>query len=62
MPRSGARCVKDKFRAKVSRYLSNAQYTGFSDKAWYLPAAAALRPPYKTPRDTKAGTGPLFLV
>jgi phage major head subunit gpT-like protein len=25
-----------KFRTEVSRYLSNAQYTGFSDKAWYL--------------------------
>ena len=25
-----------KFRAEVSRYLSNPQYTGFSDKAWYL--------------------------
>ncbi len=25
-----------KFRAEVSRYLSNAQYTGHSDKAWYL--------------------------
>jgi hypothetical protein len=25
-----------KFRVEVSRYLSNTQYTGFSDKAWYL--------------------------
>ncbi len=25
-----------KFRVEVSRYLSNNQYTGFSDKAWYL--------------------------
>ena len=25
-----------KFRVEVSRYLSNAQYTGNSDKAWYL--------------------------
>lgn len=25
-----------KFRAEVSRYLSNAQYTGYSEKAWYL--------------------------
>jgi hypothetical protein len=25
-----------KFRVEVSRYLSNAQYTGHSDKAWYL--------------------------
>lgn len=25
-----------KFRIEVSRYLSNNQYTGFSDKAWYL--------------------------
>jgi len=25
-----------KFRVEVSRYLSNAQYTGSSDKAWYL--------------------------
>jgi hypothetical protein len=25
-----------KFRTEVSRYLSNNQYTGFSDKAWYL--------------------------
>ncbi len=25
-----------KFRAEVSRYLSNSKYTGFSDKAWYL--------------------------
>lgn len=25
-----------KFRVEVSRYLSNAQYTGYSDKAWYL--------------------------
>ena len=25
-----------KFRAEVSRYLSNSQYTGNSDKAWYL--------------------------
>ncbi len=30
-----------KFRVEVSRYLSNAQYTGFSDKAWYLLADAA---------------------
>ncbi len=30
-----------KFRAEVSRYLSNAQYTGFSDKAWYLLADPA---------------------
>jgi hypothetical protein len=28
-----------KFRVEVSRYLSNTQYTGFSDKAWYLLAA-----------------------
>ena len=26
----------NKFRAEVSRYLSNSQYTGASDKAWYL--------------------------
>jgi phage major head subunit gpT-like protein len=25
-----------KFRAEVSRYLSNTQYTGYSEKAWYL--------------------------
>lgn len=25
-----------KFRVEVSRYLSNTQYTGYSDKAWYL--------------------------
>ncbi len=25
-----------KFRVEVSRYLSNAQYTGYSEKAWYL--------------------------
>ncbi|MCP4594510.1 MAG: hypothetical protein GY842_27580 [bacterium] len=25
-----------KFRVEVSRYLSNAQYSGYSDKAWYL--------------------------
>ncbi|NLE57924.1 MAG: hypothetical protein GX616_06155, partial [Planctomycetes bacterium] len=25
-----------KFRVEVSRYLANAQYTGYSDKAWYL--------------------------
>jgi hypothetical protein len=25
-----------KFRVEVSRYLSNTQYTGFSNKAWYL--------------------------
>jgi hypothetical protein len=25
-----------KFRTEVSRYLSNSQYTGYSDKAWYL--------------------------
>ncbi len=25
-----------KFRVEVSRYLSNNQYTGFSDKSWYL--------------------------
>ncbi len=25
-----------KFRVEVSRYLSNTQYTGFSDKAWFL--------------------------
>jgi len=25
-----------KFRAEVSRYLSNSYYTGFSSKAWYL--------------------------
>jgi len=25
-----------KFRAEVSRYLSNSQYTGYSAKAWYL--------------------------
>jgi len=25
-----------KFRVEVSRYLSNNQYTGFSDRAWYL--------------------------
>jgi len=30
-----------KFRVEVSRYLSNAQYTGFSDKAWYLLADPA---------------------
>ncbi len=29
-----------KFRVEVSRYLSNAQYTGNSDKAWYLLAEA----------------------
>ncbi len=28
-----------KFRVEVSRYLANAQYTGASDKAWYLLAA-----------------------
>jgi len=28
-----------KFRVEVSRYLSNAQYTGSSEKAWYLLAA-----------------------
>ncbi|MCA9251285.1 MAG: hypothetical protein KDA54_09125, partial [Phycisphaerales bacterium] len=28
-----------KFRVEVSRYLANAQYTGSSDKAWYLLAA-----------------------
>ncbi len=30
-----------KFRVEVSRYLSNAQYTGNSSKAWYLLADAA---------------------
>jgi len=25
-----------KFRAEVSRYLSNSRYTGYSEKAWYL--------------------------
>ncbi|MCK6485455.1 MAG: hypothetical protein L6R00_15110 [Phycisphaerae bacterium] len=30
-----------KFRVEVSRYLSNAQYTGFSEKAWYLLADPA---------------------
>lgn len=25
-----------KFRVEVSRYLSNSQYTGYSDKGWYL--------------------------
>jgi hypothetical protein len=25
-----------KFRPEVSRYLANSQYTGYSDKAWYL--------------------------
>ena len=25
-----------KFRAEVSRYLSNSHYTGYSSKAWYL--------------------------
>jgi len=25
-----------KFRAEVSRYLSNSKYTGYSAKAWYL--------------------------
>ncbi len=30
-----------KFRVEVSRYLSNAQYTGNSDKAWYLLADPA---------------------
>jgi phage head maturation protease len=30
-----------KFRAEVSRYLSNSQYTGHSQKAWYLLAEPA---------------------
>ncbi|MBU0637802.1 MAG: hypothetical protein KKB50_02980, partial [Planctomycetes bacterium] len=29
-----------KFRVEVSRYLSNTQYPGYSDKAWYLLADA----------------------
>ena len=27
---------QNKFRAEVSRYLSNSSYTGNSEKAWYL--------------------------
>ena len=32
---------QNKFRAEVSRYLSNSSYTGNSEKAWYLLADPA---------------------
>ena len=32
---------QNKFRAEVSRYLSNTSYTGYSEKAWYLLADPA---------------------
>jgi hypothetical protein len=38
----------NKFRAEVSRYLSNSQYTGASDKAWYLLAEPADLPVIET--------------
>jgi phage major head subunit gpT-like protein len=37
-----------KFRAEVSRYLSNSQYTGNSGKAWYLLADPADLPVIET--------------